>query len=107
MRKASAYMCGVPKGDCGGTLLTTNRALDGVKGHGSPEDAFNCMRRHLLRQGYTQVGSRDFRPPDGGPIRVLTKKSRYGGKLRSGKEGTRNMPTKLAKHRHGGMVFST
>ena len=43
------------------------------------------MRKHLLSLGYKAVGSRAFSPPDGGPIVILTKKTRFGGRLRRGK----------------------
>lgn len=45
------------------------------------------MRRHLLREGHTAVNNRCFAPPDGGPIKVLTKQCRYGAPLRQGKKG--------------------
>ena len=67
--------------------------------HHTSEQAFKCHAADLLRQGFKQIGTREFAPPDGGPIRVLTKKSRFGGLLRGGKSGeakggppTRAMP---------------
>jgi hypothetical protein len=59
-----------------------------TRAHTSPEGAFNCHARHLVNdKGYEQIGPREFREPNGGPIRVLTKKSRFGGVLRGGKRG--------------------
>lgn len=97
------YMCGVQKELCNGILTATNHGLekDIIKTHASSIEAFHCARKALLRQGWEQIGSREFRSPDGGPIRVLTKPSRFGGKLRNGKEGTRNMPQE-----GGGILFS-
>jgi len=40
-----------------------------------------------------------IRPPDGGPILVLSKKSKFGGRMRKGKAG-RVMP-----ERGGGVVY--
>jgi hypothetical protein len=75
-------------------------SLKGTRSHTTPEEAFYCYRGWLKRQGYTQIeGSRMMRPPDGGPIEILTKKSRYGTRLRSGKEGR-----VMANIRHGGIV---
>lgn len=65
-----------------------------LKAHASPMDAFNCHKRWLITRGFKQIGPREFRPPDGGPIEVLTKKSRFGARLRTGK-GKR-----LMGHRH-------
>lgn len=97
------YNCGVPAEACTGSLTTTSKSMGvGIRTHGSTEAAFNCQRRNLLKLGYTQIGSRDFAAPNGGPVRVLTKKSRYGGELRSGKEGTRSMPA----IRYGGIIIS-
>jgi hypothetical protein len=84
------YLCGVIAHECEGTL-TRMHISAGMKTHGSSVDAFKCMKHYLLRQGYTQVGPREFcapptpENPEGGPIRVLTKKTRYGAPLRPGK----------------------
>lgn len=104
MRRPYLYLCGVDETYCTGSLTPLNAGLrkDLPKAHSSTTEAFNCMKNSLLQQGYTQVDSRSFAPPDGGPIRVLTKKIRFGGKMRNGKEGTRNMPHK----RGGGICFS-
>lgn len=91
-RKPMMYMCGTPRDSCGGSLSQVNASLGGKrKIHASPQDAFNCHKNYLISQGYKQIDSRAFSPPDGGPVRVLTKPSRFGAALRNGKEGTRNM----------------
>jgi hypothetical protein len=95
-------LCGVPKNDCNGSFTKTSSGLGAASSaHATPREAFACMKRFLLSQGFVQVGSREFAPPGGGPVRVLTKKSRFGGRLRRGKEGTRRMPIL----RGGGIAF--
>jgi len=43
--------------------------------------------RYLINvEGYEQIGPREFQK-DGHPVRVLTKKMRFGGRLRPGKAG--------------------
>jgi hypothetical protein len=102
--KAHVFMCGTPHDKCTGFLAKTNHGLEHTqpRAHGSPEQAFNCAKQYLLRMGFTQIGSRDFSPPDGGPVRTLTKKTRFGGRLRSGKEGQRNQPM----GKRGGIIFT-
>ena len=91
MSRKAVVLCGVPTEHCSGGKYTTDQKLS-PKCHGTHLEAFNCMRKYLLRTGYTQIGPREFQPPGGGPIRVLTKKSRFGARLRSGKLGERFMP---------------
>ena len=108
MSQANCYLCGVPKEECvGGKGQLWEPSMSGRRTHSSPLDAFACMRRYLLKNGYVQgQDSRSFIPPDGGSILVLTKKTRFGGRLRRGKsEGigkgaSRYMP----KDRMSGMV---
>lgn len=102
--KPYAHLCGVPREKCSGSNLLLNHGMPtNYKGHASSEAAFNCYRKHLIEQGYVQVSARDFKPPDGGPVLVTTKKSRFGAKLRIGKEGTRNMPH---GHKGKGVIIS-
>lgn len=97
-RKPPCFLCGVPKDKCAGTLSTVNAALGGnKKAHTSSEDAFACHRRFLVGEGYKQVGTRAFDPQNGGPVLIISKKSRFGARLRNGKEGTRNMSGVRAK----------
>lgn len=103
------YLCGVPKEECCGAL-TALPHNSSMKTHGSSVQAFKCHAKWLLRQGYTQVGNREFAPPDGGPIRVLTKKSRFGGMLRPGKRGASGAAQAGArcsfdKKMMGGIIF--
>lgn len=79
-----------------------------MKTHLTPEQAFKCHAKYLVKVGYVQLSTREFRAPDGSGIKVLTKQSRFGGKLRNGKEGTRNMPH-VRGHRagaRGGIIIS-
>jgi len=59
------------------------------------------MKSYLLGSGYHQIGMREFSPPDGGPVRVLTRPSHFGGRLRMGKEGSRMQPLE-----HNGIIFA-
>ena len=108
------YTCGVPREYCSGGLVSALSAgirKDIAKLHTSPPEAFNCYAHYLVTVcGYRQVGSREFSLGDGSPVRVLTKKSRFGGRLRSGKSGQgehkhrtkRQMPSKQT----GGFIAS-
>lgn len=88
-------LCGVPIQDCRGSNYSTDQQLS-KKAHSSHEEAFKCYANYLMNVlGYTQIGSREFRK-EGHPVLVLTKKIRFGGRLRAGKEGTRYMPSSRA-----------
>ena len=92
MSQRAVVLCGVPTEHCIGARYVTDQQLP-PKCHASHSAAFNCMKRYLVSvMGYEQIGSRDFRPPDGGPIRILTKRSKYGARLRTGKMQERFMP---------------
>jgi hypothetical protein len=80
-------LCGVPEEECTGGKFQTDQRLGTKKAHTSRKGAFDCRARWLRSQGYEQVGSREFKPPDGGPRLILSKKSKFGGFLRLGKEG--------------------
>ena len=96
MAKSYGVICGVPAHHCTGGTLQTDQQLGTTKVHSSHEEAFRCYSRYLTRvKGYKRIGPREFAPPDGGPVLVLTKKSRFGAHLRKGKEG-RLMPKRGA-----------
>lgn len=94
---ASVVLCGVPHVHCTGGKIATNQGTRShvVKAHRSHSEAFKCYARYLVKiLEYEQVEARVFRPPpgvNGGYLRVLTKKSRFGERFRPGKEG-RFMP---------------
>jgi len=84
------FMCPTPKGHCSGTLGKLNGGLDklGLKKHGTPEEAMKCYSRYLVNvKGCEKLSSREFKHPNGGGIEVLTKVSKFGTRLRSGKRG--------------------
>lgn len=103
-RGTKQVLCGTPTEYCTGKLALLSNSLKakGYRSHQTSEQAFNCYKKGLLAQGYTQIDSRAFQPPGGGPAQVLTKKSRFGGITRRGKEGLRSVPTK----RLGGICIS-
>ncbi len=99
------YLCGTPVDNCGGSIGKLSAGLAkgrAQKVHNSSEQAFNCHARYLVSEGFEKLSSREFRNPDGSGIRVLTKKSRFGAKLRSGKAGS-NLPN---RPRTGGTCIS-
>lgn len=94
MSRDSRVLCGVPKEFCQGGKLTSDQSLGTNKVHRTHSEAFACYRRYLIEvKGFRQIGPRDFAPADGGPVWVLTKRSRFGARLRTGKEGSRHMPS--------------
>lgn len=101
----SIYLCGTPSEYCVGKLALLSNGLKnkGLRSHQTSVEAFNCFKKSLLARGYVQIDSRAFQPPEGGPIHVLTKQSRFGARMRPGKEGTRNNP---AGRRGGGVCIS-
>ena len=85
-RAKPRYRCGTPIAHCSGSKFLQADALK-EKSHSSRTESFNCYKNYLTKiEGYTQIGSREFRK-EGHPVRVLTKKIRFGARLRPGKEG--------------------
>ena len=107
---ANKYICGVPNARCSGGTILTNSSIGGgtnqMKAHSDPVEAFKCHKKMLLDDGWKQRGSREFSPPGGGPIKVLTKQSKFGTRLRMGKnqegKGSRYMP-----YSGGGFIHSS
>ena len=101
-----AYYCGVPREHCSGSTITLADGIKGGKTHSQPEQGFACMCRYLVNVlGYKKLNTRDYQDPETGEVRVLTKPSRFGGRLRPGKEGTRNMAPAMRGCK-GGMIGS-
>ena len=96
MSRGCRILCGVPESNCTGSKYSTDQKHMSAKAHSSSEEAFHCMRGYLLSKGYKHIGGHEFLPPDGGPIEILTKKSRFGGRLRWGKLQQRFMPRHLS-----------
>ena len=101
MKSNFRVICGVPIDQCTGANVATSSGIHCPKSHQTHSEAFACKRRYLMGLGYEQIGARAFRSPNGGPVEILTKRSRFGGKLRKGKERSRVMPSQ----RTGGMIF--
>jgi len=86
----------------------TKSKLDDVwaemRAHGSSTDSFNCHARYLVAEcNAIQINPRDFCMNGGeGPIRTLTKKSRFGGVLRPGKSAGEGGPTNRHNAQSGG-----
>jgi hypothetical protein len=103
-------ICGVPEQFCTGGHLVSDQKLGTSKAHASHEDAFNCMAKYLVSQGFERLGAREFKDPQTGYVRVLQKKIRYGGLLVSGKTtkgakgGSRFMPEKKRVGNRGTIV---
>lgn len=104
-KRPHKILCGVPDINCMGTWTAASNGIrhgGQRKLHTSPEEAFKCYAKYLLSQGYKQIGPREFAPPDGGPIMLLSKKSKFGARCRGGK-GDRQMPCLNV----GGTIIST
>ena len=86
MSKGYRYLCGVDAGDCTGSNVAVASTLAGTKSHSTRKEAMLCMKKHLIRKGYEQLGQREFKSPDDGTVLVLAKESRFGGRIRRGKE---------------------
>lgn len=101
-KKVDVYICGVVDSLCTGSVKKVSNGIGKArKAHMSGKEAFRCKARSLLSQGYAQLDSRAFSPPDGvGPIVVLSRPSKYGCRLRPGKEG-RYMPIQKT----GGLII--
>ena len=98
------FLCGTPQDSCNGTVSAVSSGLmRSRKAHISPQDAFSCHAKYLRSLGFKQVGSREFQDPSDGTIRVLTRKGKFGARLRTGKENTRHMP---GRPRTGGLIIS-
>ena len=71
------FLCGVSEG-CNGSLIHTNKNIArSIKTHSTSFEAFKCKVKYLIRQGYMQIGSKEF-VKENGPVLVLTKPSRFG-----------------------------
>lgn len=99
-KRKPLYICGLSDNECTGNGKAVSNGLKKFhKVHGSSEQAFKCYAAYLIRNGYEQIGPREFAAPNNGPVMVLTKKSKFGSRLRGGK-GDRYMP----EHNVGGLI---
>lgn len=93
MSRRYVILCGVPNEHCTGGKFKTDQKQLPEKCHGSSVEAYRCMRHYLISiLHFRDVGGRGFAPPDGGRVRVLTKKCRFGARMRTGKMGERFQP---------------
>ena len=98
------YLCPTPREDCTGKTVSMNNLfhyLKNAKVHASPQAAYECYCHYLARTGHEQISQREYRQPKGG-ILILTKRSRFGTRVRLGKEGNRYMVLK-----HNGCIVSS
>ena len=101
---ANKYLCPTPREHCTGKTTSMNNFFNQPKNaklHGTPSAAFDCYVSFLEKTGHQRLAQREFRRPEGG-ILLLTKRSRFGTKVRLGKEGTRFMVLK-----HNGCMVSS
>ena len=98
------YLCGTPDNKCRGSLTQLASCQGHTKSHSSTDEAFRCYAAYLIGEGYTQVGSREFAAPNGGPVLVLTKKSRFGARLRKGKN-VEGKGSRFTTQRTGGTII--
>lgn len=102
MSRQIHILCGVPKEHCSGSKLVTDQGFTTDKCHPTHGEAFLCMTRYLVQTlGYTRLKGNEFKPPGSGAVRILTRPSRYGGLLVTGKEQQRFMPEKRAVGNRG------
>ena len=94
-KRQNKFACGTPAEYCCGSIGQVAGSLSkNPRTHGSPEQSFNCYRNYLLKTGYVQIGPREFTKGPNDPVVFLTKKSKFGARLRGGK-GERFMPEKM------------
>ncbi len=97
-------LCGTPKEHCTGGVLQTDQQFPTNKCHSSHEDAFRCYVRYLVQElGYIRIGGHEFLEP-GVTVHVISKKSRFGGLLVTGKEHKRYMPEKRKQGNRGVII---
>jgi hypothetical protein len=91
-------VCPVPMASCSGAVLDAGNCAKRVKYHQTHDEVLNCEGRHLVAQGYTRLSRKEYRPPNGGEILLLSRKP--GARVRKGKQG-RSMGD---FHENGGLV---
>jgi hypothetical protein len=92
MSTQQRFLCGVPERECQGSHTQLPVKWPGSrKSHASRKEAKKCYTRYMQGQGYEKVHG--GLQKDDGPVIVLSKESKFGGRLRLGKE-KRFMPDK-------------
>ena len=106
MARGRRYLCGVPAEKCGGGILKTTKGIMASRAHVTSSEAFTCYVAHLLRLGYEQIGPRQFASPDGGPVRIISKRMKFGGVLRTGKSTQGQEADRYVSSKEmGGLVY--
>lgn len=102
MSRQMKVLCGVPQDQCTGGILHTDQLLGTNRCHSSRSEAMKCYSHYLQNKGFTKLSSREFVDPESGRIQIVPKKTKFGGRLRSGKgeEGSRFEPLRGA-----GLIF--
>ena len=77
------HICGTPRESCTGNPSTVDKESVGT--HATANEAFECHRQYLISLGFTPIGMRELIDPADGYVRVLTKKIRFGARVRRGK----------------------
>jgi len=85
---ARRFVCGTPDAYCSGNITVMTGVKSKSKSHSSSRDAFKCYANYLIKvKGYKRIGSREFINPETGAVLVISKESKHGTPLRSGKGG--------------------
>lgn len=79
-KQFKAYVCNTPMDSCNGT---PNKNPNMRKVHMTRKEARDCYIKYLVSKlGYTRLGTSQFKPPDGGPVLLLSKQSHYGLRMK-------------------------
>lgn len=93
-------LCQTPPEHCTGKVEEASHGLLlHQRAHQSHDDAFRCYVHYLVHvQGYQRLDSRAYHRP-GEPVLVVTKRSHYGARMRTGgvEKARRVMPRVLSR----------
>lgn len=95
MSSQQRFLCGTPDSNCTGGITHTDQHFNSKKCHTSRREALRCYRNYLINVAKFQpISPRELVNPESGRIRILPKRSKFGGKLRAGKgeKGARFQP---------------
>jgi hypothetical protein len=71
------YICTVPKEHCSGKLNKdeSSKRLKCCTTHSSSREVKRCKAAYLRKQGFIQIGSKEFINPENGYVRVISNKA--------------------------------
>lgn len=103
------FACGTPSSNCTGGITQLSHGIETKlsRTHSYSDEAHRCHMRYLMSLGCKPMGARELENPNTGAVLILSKKSKFGGKLKPGKKGkdgskaTRFMPN----NQTGGVLF--